>query len=176
MMMRPDRSRTRVMAPVAVVALLGALWLCGCGVRQLTKGDLMPPEVRLKGLNLQPPTQQGWPLTVVLAVHNPNPMTVRVLGYDYEVRVAGQNVAQGVGNQAVTLPAQGETTVAVPVVLKLRNLPGLLPHLLDGRKVPVDIAGGLRLPQTLGLRVPFRFREELTLQEGLEELRPFLGK
>jgi hypothetical protein len=160
----------------ALAGLLAGLMVCGCGVRQLAKGDLNPPEVRLQGLSLRPPTQQGWPLNVVLAVHNPNPMTVRILGYDYEVRVAGQQVAQGVGNQPVTLPAQGETTVAVPVVLKLRNLPGLLPHLLEGRKMPVDIAGGLRLPQTLGLRVPFRFREELTLEEGIEELRPFLGK
>jgi LEA14-like dessication related protein len=90
--------------------------------------------------------------------------------------VAGQSVAQGVGNQPVILPARGETTVTVPVVLRLRNIPGLLPNLLQGKKIPVEIAGGLRLPQTLGFRVPFRFREELTPQEGLEEIKPFLGR
>jgi LEA14-like dessication related protein len=163
-----------VLLSLAVAA--GLVMISGCGVRQLAKGELLPPEVRFKGLGLQPPTNQGLPLTLVLALENPNPTTIRVLGYDYEVRVAGQSVAQGVGNQPVILPARGETTVTVPVVLRLRNIPGLLPNLLQGKKIPVEIAGGLRLPQTLGFRVPFRFREELTPQEGLEEIKPFLGR
>jgi LEA14-like dessication related protein len=169
--------RIRVLLPLAVVVgLVGGLMIFGCGVRQLTRGELIPPEVRLKSLMLQPPTNQGWPLDCVLAVENPNSMTIRVLGYDYEVWVAGQSVAKGVGNKPVTLPARGETTVTVPVVLRLRNLPGLLPNLLQEKKIPVEIAGGLRLPQTLGFRVPFRFREELTPQEGLEQIQPFLGR
>ena len=163
--------------PLALtVALLAVLTAAGCGVRQLTKGELLPPEVSFKGLMLQPPTNQGLPLSVVLAVQNPNPMAITVLGYDYEVWAAGQSVAKGVSNQPVTLPARGETAVTVPVLLKLRAIPGLLPNLLQERKIPVEIAGGLRLPQTLGLRVPFRFREELTPQEGLEQISPFLPK
>jgi len=158
------------------LAVVAGLVISGCGVRQLTTGELVPPEVRFKGLGLQPPTNQGLPLTLVLALENPNPTTIRVLGYDYEVWVAGQSVAKGVGNQPVTLPARGETTVTVPVLLRLRALPGLLPNLLQEQKIPVEIAGGLRLPQTLGFRVPFRFREELTPQEGLEELKPLLEK
>jgi|UniRef100_A0A7V6DP75 hypothetical protein len=158
------------------VAVTGGLMIAGCGVRQLVRGELAPPEVRFKGLGLQPPTPQGLPLTVVLALYNPNPTTIKVLGYDYEVRAAGQGVAQGVSHQAVTLPAGGETTVTVPVVVKLRALPGLVPSLLQDKKIPVDITGGVRLPQTLGFRVPFHFREEVAPQEGLEEIRPFLGK
>ncbi len=170
------RNRWSKMLMVWAVAVLVGLMISGCGVRQLTRGELVPPEVRFKDLGLQPPTNQGLPLTLVLALSNPNATTITVLGYDYEVRVAGQSVARGVGNQPVTLPARGETTVTVPVLLKLRALPGLLPSLLQGQKVPVEIAGGIRLPQTLGFRVPFHFREELTPQEGLEEIKPFLGR
>ncbi len=159
-----------------VMGLVAGLLISGCGVRQLAKGELLPPEVRFKGMGLQPPTNQGLPLTLVLALENPNPTTIRVLGYDYEVRVAGQSVARGVGNQPLVLPARGETTVTVPVLLKLRAIPGVMPYLLQDKKIPVEIAGGLRLPQTLGFRVPFRFREELTPQEGLEEIRPFLSR
>ena len=160
----------------AGVVLAASLTVCGCGVRQLARGELQPPEVRFKGLVLQRPTNQGWPLTLVLAVENPNPATITVLGYDYEVWAAGQSVAKGVENQPVTLPARGETTVTVPVLLKLRTLPSLLPNLLQEKKIPVEIAGGLRLPQTLGFRVPFRFREELSPREGLEQISPFLPR
>ncbi len=173
---KPSHALSVLLPVIAGLALLASLTALGCGVRQLAKGELLPPEVRFKGVGLQPPTNQGWPLTVVLAVQNPNPMAITVLGYDYEVWAAGQSVAKGGGNQPFTLPARGETTVTVPVLLKLRNLPGLLPNLMQNQKIPVEIAGGLRLPQTLGFRVPFRFREELTPQEGLEQIKPFLGR
>jgi LEA14-like dessication related protein len=178
--MRPRRRRFPKcpgLVPLTVLAVLvGYLTLLGCGVRQLTKGELQPPEVRLKGLGLHPPSQQGWPLVCILAVENPNPMTIKVLGYDYEVRVEGQSLAQGETNKSITLPAQGEATVEVPVLLKLKTLPGLLPQLLREEQLTVEIAGGLRLPQTLGFRVPFRFREKLIPKEGLEHLRPFLSQ
>jgi hypothetical protein len=174
-MMRRDNRWPKSIFLLPLV-IIGLMMISGCGVRQLARGELLPPEVRFKGLGLQPPTHQGLPLTLVLTLENPNPTTITVLGYDYEVRVAGQSVAKGVGNQPVTLPARGETTVTVPVVLRLRNIPGLLPNLLQEKKIPVEIAGGLRLPQTLGFRVPFRFREELTPQEGLEQIQPFLGR
>jgi LEA14-like dessication related protein len=171
--MRKYRPLPKILIWLPLAVAVG-LVISGCGVRQLTRGELVPPEVRFKGLSLQPPTNQGLPLSLVLALSNPNPTTITVLGYDYEVRVAGQSVAKGVGHQPVTLPARGETTVTVPVILKLRAFPGLLPCLLQEQKIPVEIAGGLRLPQTLGFRVPFRFREELTPQEGLDQIRPFL--
>lgn len=166
-----------VMLYLPVVAVLVVcLTPFGCGVRQLAKGELLPPEVRLKGLGLQPPGKQGWPLICVLAVENPNPKTITVLGYDYQVWVEGQSLAKGTSEGRITLPAQGETTVEVPVLLKLKTLPGLLPKLLQEEQLTVEIAGGLRLPQTLGFRVPFRFREKLSPKEGLEHLRPFLSQ
>jgi LEA14-like dessication related protein len=171
--MRRYNRLLKILIWLSLAAVVG-LMIFGCGVRQLTRGELVPPEVHFKGLGLQPPTNQGLPLTLVLGLENPNPTTITVLGYDYEIRMAGQSVARGVGNRPVTLPAKGETTVTVPVLLKLRAVPGLVPCLLQDQKVPVEISGGLRLPQTLGFRVPFRFREELTPQEGLEQIKPFL--
>ena len=130
MMMKHRRFSNYTVALFLLAAaglVFAGLAVQGCGVRQLAKGELMPPEVQFKGLGVQPPTNQGWPLTVVLAVQNPNPMSITVLGYDYEVWAAGQSVAKGTGNQAVTLPARGETTVTVPVVLKLRIYRGSCP-------------------------------------------------
>lgn len=157
-----------------LVLLLAFLAASGCGVQQLTQGELKPPKVSLKAVGLQAPNQQGWPLTCVLAVENPNPMTLRALGYDYEVRLEGKSVAQGVSSQPVTLPAQGEALVEVPVLVKLQALPALLPRLLAHEKLTYEIAGGLRLPQSLGFRVPFRFTGNLTAEEGLERLRHLL--
>ena len=85
MISRKKRSEITVVWPVlaAVAVLLAGLATSGCGVRQLARGELMPPEVQLKGLGLQPPTNQGLPLSVVLAVQNPNSRAITVLGYDW---------------------------------------------------------------------------------------------
>ena len=178
MMMRRYRFpiRSVLLYPALLALLMSCLTPLGCGVRRLTQGELLPPEVQLKGLGLRPPGKQGWPLICVLAVKNPNPMTIKVLGYDYQVWVEGQRLAQGASGTPITLPAQGETTVEVPVLLKLKTLPGMLPKVLQEEPLTVEIAGGLRLPQTLGFRVPFRFREKLTPQQGLEHLSPFLSQ
>jgi hypothetical protein len=170
------QNRPALFRLATAVALVSCLAFLGCGVRKLARGELEPPEVRLQGLGLRAPGPQGWPLTGVLAVQNPNPTTIKVLGYDYEVRVEGRSIAKGASNQTITLPPRGEATVEVPVLLKLKTLPALLPRVLREEPLTVEIAGGLRLPQTLGFRVPFRFREKLTPKEGLEHLRPFLSQ
>ncbi|MGQ9689526.1 MAG: LEA type 2 family protein [Desulfobaccales bacterium] len=172
-----DTRKGKLWRLVAWTALLaGILQVWSCGVRRLAQEELLTPEVRLKGVGLRPPGDQGLPLIVVLAVDNPNPMTIKILGYDYEVWVEGHSVAKGATDRAVVLPSNGGTTVEVPVFLKLRQLPALLPKVLAEEKLAVEIAGGLRLPQTLGLRVPFRFRERLSLKEGLGHLETFLKK
>ena len=174
MILREPPSYKRLFQLALMVVLVSCLAALGCGVQKLARGEIEPPEVRLQGLGLRPPGPQGWPLTVVLAVANPNPMTIKVLGYDYEVRVEGRSLAQGASNKTITLPARGEATIEAPVLLKLQSLPGLLPRLLREEELTVDIIGGLRLPQTLGFRVPFRFQEKVTPKAGLEHLRPFI--
>lgn len=170
------RSCPALFHPAVVVALVGCLAVWGCGVRKFARGELEPPHVRLQGLGLRPPSPQGWPLTCVLAVKNPNSTTIKVLGYDYEVWVEGRSLAKGASNRTITLPALGEATVEVPVLLKFKTLPALLPQLLREEQLRVEIAGGLRLPQTLGFRLPFRFQEKINPQEGLEHLQPFLSQ
>jgi len=159
----------------ALVSLAAVLLFLACGVSQLTKGELKPPKVNLKAVGFRAPQPEGWPLTLVLAVENPNPATLRALGYDYEVRLEGRTVAQGVSSQPVTLPAQGQALVEVPVLVKLKSLPPLVPRVLAGEKLRYEITGGLRLPQTLGFRLPFRFQGDFAPSEGVERLKPFLN-
>lgn len=160
-----------------IVAL--TLWalacLGGCGVRQLARGELETPRVTFKSLSLGLPTAQGLPLECHLLVENPNPQDLRVLGYDYELRLEGQKVIQGESVEAVTLPARGQARVTVPILLKLKALPRLLPTLLQEEKLSYQIAGGVRLASLLGgFRVPFHAQGRVTPKEGLEQLRLFM--
>ncbi len=75
---------------------------------------------------------------------------------------------------AITLPAEGENLVEIPVLLKLTAVPKALKALLLQERLRYEISGGFRLASVLGgLRVPYHFRGEITRQEGLEHLREF---
>ena len=169
-------SRRPAVAAACLFFLMTGLTTLGCGVEELARKVVKPPTVNLKAVGLKAPTGQGLPLSCILAVGNPNPVTVKVLGYDYEVWVEGKSVAQGESDQPFTLPAQGKALVELPVLLKLRALAGLVPRALKEQKLGYKIAGGLRLPQSLGIRVPFRFSGEITSEQGLNHLKPFIYK
>ena len=63
MIMKHRRISNKVVVLVLLrpaAAFLAGLAVQGCGIRQLAKGELMPPEVQFKGLGCsRPPTRAG---------------------------------------------------------------------------------------------------------------------
>jgi LEA14-like dessication related protein len=156
------------------LSLLMALFLSSCGIRKLTTGEIAPPTVEFQGVTVYPPDSQYWPLTARLRLHNPNPESLRILGYDYVVAIEGTEVVRGESPDSLTLPAGGENLVEIPVLLKFNAVPKALTALLLQERLKYEISGGFRLASVLGgLRVPYHFRGEITRQEGLEHLRQF---
>ena len=124
---------------------------------------------------MYPPESQCWPLTAKLRLHNPNPEPLRLLGYDYNVAIEGTDLVQGESVDAITLPAEGDSLVEIPVLLKMNAVPKALRTLMLKNRLRYTLSGGFRLASVLGgLRVPFHFQGEITRQEGLERLREFL--
>jgi LEA14-like dessication related protein len=161
--------------PFLVLVAWALVCIGGCGVQQLARGELEPPQVKFQSLAVGLPTPQGLPLECALLVANPNPQDLRVLGYDYELRLEGQKVIQGESRQEVTLPARSQTLVAVPILVKLQALSRFLPALLQDAKLNYQISGGVRLASLLGgFRVPFSFQGKMTPKEGREQLRLFM--
>lgn len=152
--------------------------LSACGVRQLAQGDIQPPQVTMQGLMVGRPSSQGWPVGVTLLLTNPNPQPLELKGYDYEFWLEGNRVAQGASEAPVHLPARGQTVTQFPILVQLPALMRLLPMLLQPSPPALryQMAGGFRLGSVLGglIRVPFRFQGQVTPQEGLDFLRPYL--
>jgi LEA14-like dessication related protein len=120
------------------------------------------------------PTRDGWPLTLTLRLTNPNSQAISISGYSYEIWLEGQQALTGQSREGVSLPALEATTVNVPVLVKWQALPQVLPAVLARQRVRYEVVGGVGVPQLLGFRVPFRFRGELPVEGGLEQLAPFL--
>ena len=163
------------------LALLLLTIMSACGVRQLTTGEIQPPKVTFQGLKIYKPTAQGWPLAARLLLENPNPQSLNLLGYDYQLWIEGRSVAQGTSQQAVNLPPLGQTVAEVPIVVQLPALLELLPRFLPQRqqqpgKLNYQIAGSFRLASVMGgiIPLPFKFQGEASPQEGMDFLRPHL--
>jgi LEA14-like dessication related protein len=158
------------MLPFCILVILS-----GCGLRNLATGKIAPPEVALQAVTVYPPESQCWPLTAKLRLHNPNPEPLRILGYDYTVAIAGTDLVQGESVDSVTLPAEGDSLVEIPILLKMNAVPKTLKAFLLQDRLSYTLTGGFRLASVLGgFRVPFHFHGELTRKEGLERLREFL--
>jgi LEA14-like dessication related protein len=155
--------------------LLLVILVSGCGLRNLATGKIAPPTVTLQAVTVYPPESECWPLTAKLQLHNPNPEPLRILGYDYAVAIAGTDLVQGESVASVTLPAEGDSLVEIPILLKMNAVPKTLKALLLQERLKYTLSGGFRLASVLGgLRVPFHFNGEITRKEGLERLREFL--
>jgi LEA14-like dessication related protein len=165
------------------LALILLATISACGVRQLARGEIQPPKVNFQGLKIYKPTAQGWPLGAMLLLENPNAEAINLLGYDYQLWIEGKSVAQGTSQQAVNLPALGQTVTEVPITVQLPAVVGLLPQLLpilqksqQQRQFHYQIAGSFRLASVMGgiIPLPFKFQGEASPQEGMNLLRPYL--
>ena len=165
------------------LALLLLTTIPACGIRQLARGEIQPPKVTFQDLKIYPPTASGWPLGARLLLENPNSQAVNLLGYNYQLWIEGKSVAQGTSQQAVNLPAMGQTVTEVPIMVKLPAVMELLPQFLpmlqkqqQQRQFHYQIAGSFRLASVMGgiIPIPFKFQGEASPQQGMDFLSPYL--
>lgn len=92
-----------------LIALL-CLWLAACSTLGLQK-----PHVTLVGIRPAASTllEQNFDLT--LRLQNPNRLPLTASGLSFELSVAGQHLANGVSNQAISVPGLGESEIRVRV-------------------------------------------------------------
>jgi LEA14-like dessication related protein len=165
------------------LALLLLTTIPACGIRQLARGEIQPPKVTFQDLKVYPPTASGWPLGARLLLENPNSQAVNLLGYNYQLWIEGKSVAQGTSQQAVNLPAMGQTVTEVPIMVKLPAVMELLPQFLpmlqkqqQQSQFHYQIAGSFRLASVMGgiIPIPFKFQGEASPQQGMDFLSPYL--
>jgi len=168
----------RKTASALIFNLILALAMSGCGVQQLARGEIQAPKVQVEGVTLGTPTAAGWPVFATLRLENPNPQSITVLGYDYQLQLEGQPAAQGTGQGQVVLPPGGETVTQFPILVNLPVVLGLLPRALQrqDQKLHYRLAGGVRLGNVAGglVRIPFSVQGEASPKEGAEFLRSYV--
>lgn len=114
-------------------------------------------------------------LLVDLRVDNPNPVAVRVAGFDYELRLNGQRALAGDSAERAEIPARGNGNVTVPITLTYRDLARRVADLRDrdtidyaidlGIIVDVPLLGERRLPASASGTLPVPQRPGITVND-----------
>ena len=122
----------------------------GCSTLQIATGlGLKQPEVSLSALSVKDVSLTSMRIVARLNISNPNRFGVEVAGYNYSLEVGEWPEVDGRIDESFSLPANGGTTVEVPLVLGIGNAFGAGVDLLAGSglgytlKMEVDVASPL---------------------------------
>ena len=101
--------------------LAGLAVLAGCEtIRALL--TFQEPEVRAVGARVSELSFGGAEITVDLEVENPNPVSVTLQGFSYELFIEGQRFLGGSMDEGVQIDANGRSDLSVPVAFGFVDL------------------------------------------------------
>ena len=138
-----------------VCSLVFSLLILSCAGLQ-TKDLVKEPDVAVRDILFNEVTFESIGMMVKLAVNNPNLFGVRVAGYDYDLKVAGNPFLKGTQAMATSIPAGGSTTVDVPVTVNLADLYKTFSSLAGADDAAYRIDAGVicELPVVGKIRIP----------------------
>ena len=126
-----------------VLLLVAALFALG-GCASMPNKD--PIQVTVAGMESLPGEGMEIRMLVKLRVQNPNQSQIDFTGAYVKLDVLGKTFASGVSSEGGTVPAFGETIVAVPVTVSVLRMVRQVAGMLDGKpveKVTYEMSGKL---------------------------------
>lgn len=94
-----------------------------------------------------------------LGVSNPNPIGIRLAGYDYNFTINEKNFLSGEQTQDIQILANATSTVTIPVTVKFKELYTFFASMKGVDEVPYKIAGHILVDMPLSpLKIPYRVK------------------
>lgn len=107
-----------------LLTLAALLPLSSCANMGGLSGALQPitPKVSLSSVQMKNFTPAGINLDFNLAVDNPNAFGLKLNGFDYKVKSLGQEIANGLYRQPISLAKNAKTNVTIPLAVEPAKL------------------------------------------------------
>lgn len=124
---------------VAALVFLGT----GCGLY------VKQPAVDVHSLDVVSLDAGGLGMELYLTVHNPNSYDIKLLGYDYDVKVMALPLAAGSARNQVLFPAGADTDLRIPVKVSYGDLVEIFKRRPDPERIPYTLQARLDLDTPL---------------------------
>ncbi|HXI20157.1 MAG TPA: LEA type 2 family protein [Gemmatimonadales bacterium] len=145
------------MRTFACVILTASLISAGCGAGTVNPVDLVRPGVRLQHLALRNVGLSGGTLDLVMAIHNPNRITLQGVGLEAGLDVENNHFGDVQLAGPFTLTRSDTTLVTVPLNFRWSGVAAAARSVLDYGAVNYGLSGSFSVeaPGGVRLQVPF---------------------
>jgi len=139
--------------------LLFAFFLGGCATMQ---PPLEAPHVSLTDLRVLDATLFEQRFALKIRVQNPNPVALPINGMNFRLDINDVELGRGVSDQAVTVPAYGETVFEIDLVSNFARIVNQIRALESGKgqSLHYRLSGGISVADRLG-KLPFDYQGEI---------------
>lgn len=127
-----------------MLLICAAFLLCSCSV------FVSDPQVTLKDVNVVGVDTGGVEIEFYLSVKNNNPFDLKLMGYNYDLRVMALPTASGGSRETLEFKAGKSADMRIPVRLSLSSLLEILKRRPDPNAIPYNIVAGLELDTPVG--------------------------
>ncbi len=156
--------RRSVRIPAALPAMSLALLLAMVGCRSFdSSGVPRRPEVAVSGAEIELLTFDEARVRVDATIANPNPVGVRLAGFDYRLTIDGVEFLTGTVDRAVSIEARGSSTISIPVAFRYDGLFSAFARLAEATETPYEMSVGFSfdVPVLGRVRVPGSLKETI---------------
>ena len=142
-----------------LVTLLFAVILSGCAAMQ---DSLEAPYVTLTDLRMLDMTLFEQRYGLKIRVQNPNPVELPITGMNFRLDINDTELGRGVSDQAVTVPAYGESVMEIKLTSNLVRIIDQIRGLESGKgqSLRYHLSGGLSLANRMS-KLPFDYQGEI---------------
>jgi LEA14-like dessication related protein len=156
--------RIAIVLPLAMLA-------CACS-------SIQKPTATFESAHVGEVTPEGLTLNFQLGLKNPNAFALPVGDADYTFAVSGVEILEGEAKPAGTLPANGSTSVTLPVKVTFSKLLEARDAIAkSGGNIPYRFTGGLSVGEGGGVgalvgksaRIPLEYEGKLPLADLLKD-------
>ena len=108
------------------------------------------PVVTVEDLSIVSLNGGGAGMELRLKVKNPNSFDVRLLGYNYDLKVMELSLAKGVAREEVEFPSGGQAELRIPIRISYGDLLEIFKRKPNLDSIPYQLSAGLDLKTPLG--------------------------
>ncbi len=142
-------------------AVLAPALLLVCLLTVTSCSQMVEPVVTMTGVDFKGISTEGLSFKLLMDVENPNGFGTDISELRYRVLLDNAEVATGLQEDTVVVPAEGVVEVGIPFVIVWSGIDKGLKKLLDGEEHEWRLKGSVRLSRGAISRV-FKFSENGT--------------
>ncbi len=145
---------------VAVLMILSLFLACAEMQQVLQMANIQKPTAKVSDVKISQISFKDIGLMFDISIQNPNSISIRMDGFDYDLLLAGSSFVKGDQSEGVEIVSQGSSVVSLPVTLTFKEIYDVFKSMKDKDEIGYELRTGLKfdLP-VLGLtRIPVETR------------------